>query len=87
MNAITKTRPRGRPRTKPETTDRIANTLIERMFFIAADDTEMRKYYDLLDIPVRGHGLATSYASKKVARTFRSLMHEATGLDYSDLTE
>ena len=75
---------RGRPRKITEPPDRIANGLIERMFFIAADDSQMGKYYDLLEVPVRGHGLATSYASRIVAGAFTSLMSEKTGLDYSD---
>jgi hypothetical protein len=79
------TKTRGRPRKTVEPPDRIANGLIERMFFIAAEDDEMSTYYRLLETPIRGHGLATSYASKKVARTFTSLMAEKTGLDYADL--
>lgn len=79
------TKTRGRPRKAAQPPDRIANGLIERMFFIAAEDDEMNTYYRLLETPVRGPGLATSYASKKVARAFTSLMAEKTGLDYSDI--
>ena len=81
---MTPTKQRGRPKKTPQTPDRIANGLIERMFFIAASDHEMDSYFSLLDVPTRGHGLATSYASRKVARTFQSLMQEKTGLDYTD---
>lgn len=83
MNTLTKQR--GRPKKAQEPLEGIANSLIERMFFIAADDTQMATYYDLLEKPVRGHGLATSYASRIVARKYASLMSMETGLDYGDI--
>lgn len=67
------TKPVGRPR-KQVTPDRIANTLIEDMFFRSADDRDVLTYYSLLEVPVRGPGLATSYASKKVSKTFYELL-------------
>lgn len=63
--------------------EKISNTLIEKMFFICAEEHEIEKFIELLQIPKRGHGLATAYASKKVTNVFVSLMHEQTGLDYS----
>lgn len=62
--------------------EQISNTLIEKMFFICAEDKEIAKFIELLSMPVRGHGLATAYASRKVTSVFVQLMTQQTGLDY-----
>lgn len=61
------------------------NKLIENMFLACAGDEQIETFYRLLDMPVRGHGLATSYASKKVAKEFSWMLHKRTGLDYASI--
>lgn len=65
--------------------DRIKNTLIEKMFFAIATDEDMATYSNMLSIPKRGMGLATSYASKKVALKFKGYVEKETGQNLDDL--
>jgi hypothetical protein len=61
------------------------NKLIENMFLACASEDQIDTFYRLMEIPSRGHGLATSYASKRVAREFIYLMRHANGRDYTSI--
>jgi hypothetical protein len=72
-------------KTKPQVVTKIDNTSIAKMFLADADDYEVEEYYRRLNVPVRGHGLACMYASKKVTQRYFELLSNETGMDYTEI--